>query len=286
MSSPVKRRRLSKNSSRSGRDEDTDGLSLVTLLELGYWDAATQRARENPLQVSRSINPSPLAVACRSGAPYECVHTILKAAPEHLRRVLDSRGTPLHEAIVCEKTGSKVVELLLQTDEQLGKETTRATLLQDVDGFTPLHLLIRRRFQTHILASSGEDTSLMQILEMLVRSCPDAVVIPDRGEYEEPPIVYAIKATIYAPSLGSEVSTIARVEGQIYEMVDCMLRYNPSAASRVFTGYRGQVSLFLPVNHVDTIERTLIFYLFFILCISTRLCTRPCFTGEAPTHSN
>ena len=87
--------------------------------------------------------------------------------------------------------------------------------------------------------------SLMEILEMLVRSCPDAVVVPDCGEYEEPPIVYAIKANIYAPAVGSEDSTLARVERQICEMVECMLRYNPAAASRVFTGYRGKVSQLL-----------------------------------------
>lgn len=62
----------------------------------------------------------------------------------------------------------------------------------------------------------------------------------DRGEYEEPPIVYALKANIYAPSLGSEDATLARVEAQIHDMVACMLRYCPAAASRVFTGYRGQ----------------------------------------------
>jgi len=228
----MKRRRLI--------DSDMDNMSLESLLELGKWDLAMERVQSNPDLVARSMDPCPLAVACRRGAPYECIRSIVNAAPDHLRRVLDSRGTPLHEAIVCETTGANVIELLLKVDEELGLKTTRATLLQDVDGFTPLHLLIRRRFQIHIL-QSGEDTSLMQILEMLVRSCPDAVVIPDRGEYEEPPIVYAIKANIYAPSLGSEDSTVARVERQIYEMVDCMLRYNPSAAGRVFTGFRGQV---------------------------------------------
>ena len=65
-------------------------------------------------------------------------------------------------------------------------------------------------------------------------------LITDRGEYEEPPIVYALKANIYAPSLGSEDATLSRVEAQIYDMVACMLRYCPAAASRVFTGYRGR----------------------------------------------
>jgi hypothetical protein len=237
MSLPLKRRRMCNK----GSNLEEDNLSLTSLLELGHWEAATEWARSNPLQVRPAVDPSPLAVACRMGAPYDCVHSILSAAPEHLRRVLGSRGTPLHEAIVCESTEAKVVQLLLQTDEDLGTDSTPAALLQDVDGFTPLHLLIRRRFQMHFLDDSGDETSLMQILEMLVKSCPDAVIIPDRGEYEEPPIVYAVKANTYAPSLGLEQSTIARVERQIYEIVDCMLRYNPSAASRVFSGFRGQV---------------------------------------------
>ena len=224
---PRKRRRM------------TEEGSISSLLEQGQWENALLLVKSKPELVAASLDPSPLALACRSGAPYDCIRALLEAAPTRLRRVLDSRGTPLHEAVVCENTETRVIELLLKTDEELGSENTRATLLQDVDGFTPLHLLIRRRFQTHILQS---DTSLMQILEMLVRSCPDAVVVPDRGEYEEPPIVYAIKANIYAPSLGSEDATLVRVERQIYEMVDLMLRYNPSAASRVFDGFRGQVS--------------------------------------------
>lgn len=214
---------------------------LTTLLEQMRWEEAMNRAISDPEEVAASLNPSPLAVACRVGAPYECVRAILEAAPEKLRCVLDSRGTPLHEAIVCETTSTQVIDALLQADEALGNDTVRATLLQDVDGFTPLHVLIRRRFQSHIL-SSDEDMSLMEILEMLVRSCPEAVVIPDLGEYEEPPIVYALKANIYAPSLGSEDETLARVERQIYEMVRTMLKYAPSAAARVFSGFRGQYS--------------------------------------------
>jgi hypothetical protein len=158
--------------------------------------------------------------------------------------VLDSRGTPLHEAIVCEDAGIDVIDALIKADESLdatlptGASPVRATLLQDIDGFTPLHLLIRRRFQFHMLQAGDDD--LIKILEILVRTCPEAVIIPDRGEYEEPPIVYAIKANIFAPSLGSEDETISRMERKIYEMVHCMLLYYPQAASCVFKGYRGQ----------------------------------------------
>ena len=227
----------------------TTPLSLTDLLRRQEWEAATRECRAHPERVMQAPDPSPLAIACRTGAPYATVQAILEAGPRKLRHVLDSRGTPLHEAIVCEQWGGgddadrcRVIEALLQADEAMGKDdTNRATLLQDVDGFTPLHLLIRRRFQEHIMRTD-DNTTLMEILEMLVRSCPESVVIPDRGEYEEPPIVYALKANIYAPSLGSGDDTLARVERQIYEMVRTMLKHAPTAAVQVFSGFRGQYS--------------------------------------------
>lgn len=219
------------------RCDGDDELTLTGLLHTGRWGEAIDRVALYPQEAKTLPDPSPLALACRFGAGYECVRAILEAAPERLRHVLDSRGTPLHEAVVCEGIGCNVIDALLKADEAQGYETTRATLLQDVDGFTPLHLLIRRRFQSHILSSNDD---FNKILEMLVRSCPEAVVIPDRGEYEEPPIVYAIKANIYAPSLGSEDATLSLVERQIFEMVGTMLTYAPAAAAEVFSGFRGQ----------------------------------------------
>jgi hypothetical protein len=251
MDSPqAKRRRVS----------DADKSKLVQLLETRQWSEAIDRVRSHPQEVTASTHPpSPLALACRSGAPYECVKAILDASPESLRHVLDARGAPLHEAIVCETASLDVIAALLRTDEALGPGSTRATLLQDVDGFTPLHLLIRRRFQMHML--QGDDTSgpsLMEFLELLVSSCPEAIVVPDRGEYEEPPIIYALKANIFVPSLVSEDAACAKMERQIYEMVECMLKYNPAAASQVFTGYRGQYtamhSAVFHGRHMDTIN--------------------------------
>jgi ankyrin repeat protein len=224
----------------SSRLEQEAGMeSIAKLVNEGSWNEIISLAAKFPEQIISSPNPSPLALACRAGAPLECIQAILNAAPAQIRVLLDSRGTPLHEAIVCESSGPNVIQALLNADEELGCDTTRATLLQDVDGFVPLHLLIRRRFQSHIL-SLDEDMSLMEILEMLVSSCPESVAIPDRGEYEEPPLVYALKANIYAPSLGSEEGTLARVERQIYEMVQIMLKYAPYSASRIFSGFRGQ----------------------------------------------
>ena len=210
---------------------------LGDLVSQCSWEKALQRVQEHPEEAATNGSPSPLALACRLGAPADCVKAILEACPEKLRYVVDSRGTPLHEAIVCERVGADVIETLLKADESMGTSTARAALLQDVDGFTPLHVLIRRRFQSHILST---DDGLIEILEMLVTSCAEAVIVPDRGEYEEPPIVYALKANLYAPLLGSEDSTTARVERRIYEMVACMLEHYPEAACCVFAGYRGQ----------------------------------------------
>jgi ankyrin repeat protein len=218
---------------------DNERCTLTALLEEERWDEATARVISQPEEVASAPNPSPLALAVRLGAPFDCVKAILEAAPEKLRHVLDARGTPLHEAIVSPSVGTNVIEILLRADEALGSESTRATLLQDVDGFTPLHLLFRRRFQSHLLLPE-DDTSLIDILDNLVSSCPEAVVIPDLGEYEEPPIVYALKANIYAPSLGPEDETLSRIERKIYEMVSCMLKYCPQGASRFFSGYRGR----------------------------------------------
>ena len=205
-----------------------------------------------------------LALSCRLGAPYDCVKEILDAAPGKLQHLVDSRGTPLHEAIVCDEIGPKVIDYLLQVDERLAcdgdSNSLRAAMIQDVDGYTPLHLLIRRRFQSHVLADTNENekSDFIEILELLVRSCAEAVVIADRGEYEESPIVMAIKANIYAPMLQSDGTTTTRIERHIYDMVNCMLQHYPAAASRVFNGYRGQyTALHSAVFHgrcSDTIE--------------------------------
>ena len=157
--------------------------TLVQLLEVQDWDGALDRVRTHPEEAAAPQDPSPLALACRYGAPLACVEALLHAAPQKVRHSLDARGTPIHEAIVCETVGAETIAALLQVDEQLGTSSTtpRAALMQDVDGYTTLHLLIRRRFQSHILYEQDPTRSaMMQILEMLVQSCPEAVVIPGK----------------------------------------------------------------------------------------------------------
>eukprot|EP00529_Nitzschia_sp_RCC80_P014073 CAMPEP_0113495082 /NCGR_PEP_ID=MMETSP0014_2-20120614/29430_1 /TAXON_ID=2857 /ORGANISM="Nitzschia sp." /LENGTH=734 /DNA_ID=CAMNT_0000388977 /DNA_START=217 /DNA_END=2421 /DNA_ORIENTATION=- /assembly_acc=CAM_ASM_000159 len=303
---PMKRQRVDMESTGggSGSGPVTETLSddsleataceTISLISQHQWDVVVQRIKSCSDQVSQySEEPSMLALACRSGAPYECIKTIVDAAPNKLRHLLDARGTPLHEAIVCEDVSRDAIEYLLKVDEELSATTTttvaaagegdeksrRAAVMQDVDGYTPLHLLIRRRFQSYVLAeeenvnnngNSATETNdqeekeerdmnnerdrtvnaFMEILEVLVRSCPEASIIPDWGEYEESPIVMALKANVYAPLLQqSSASSSAdenaepiavRIERYIHEMVRCMLRTFPQAASCVFNGYRGQ----------------------------------------------
>ena len=212
-------------------------LTLPELCSNRDWDDAIARAISHPEEaLLKKGNSTPLAFACRLGAPAECVKALLDASPEPVRQLLSSRGTPLHEAILCEsKDGSVVVELLLQADEKL--PGTRACLLQDVDGHTPLHLLIRRRFQWHLRREDG-DNAWLHMLQLLVKSSPEAVGIPDRGEYEEPPLVMALKASLYA---GGDLDEIMFrcVERRIRETIACMLEHYPQAASQILSGARG-----------------------------------------------
>ena len=256
-SKPSKRARVEGSAAGAG-ELDVSSLCLRELLCNRQWDAAVQRLRSHPEEASSHEDPSALALSCRHGAPLECIEAILQSCTEKVRHLVGSRGTPLHEAVVCEEVGPDVIDLLLRADTQLGSSTRRATMMQDVDGYTPLHLLIRRRFQSHVLSDNRDESDMMEILEMLVKSSPEATIVPDRGEYEEPPIVMALKANVYAPLLRPEDVSDARVEQKINQMVDCMLRYYPTAASCVFNGYRGKyTALHSAVFHgrcAETIE--------------------------------
>jgi len=303
---PSKRRRIEggKDGSRSvlivhpGDDhsQPTENQDLYSLINSKQWERAAAIAKQNPHLVSScTIEPSMLALSCRSGAPYYCVKEILDAAPSKLRHLVDSRGTPLHEAIVCDEIGPTIIAYLLKVDEQLDLadgncNSLRAAMIQDVDGYTPLHLLIRRRFQLHVLADTNdnEKSYFIEILKLLVKSCAEAIVISDRGEYEEPPIVMAIKANVYAPMLPSEETTTVRMERHIYDIVNCMLQHYPEAASRVFSGYRGQyTALHSAVFHgrcPDTIELLLNAEKESTSNINQKACLLGNTQGELPLH--
>mmetsp|Transcript_31432 Transcript_31432/g.65933 ORF Transcript_31432/g.65933 Transcript_31432/m.65933 type:complete len:446 (+) Transcript_31432:151-1488(+) len=304
-SNPSKRRRIEKGTgssptltiSGSGNEHshETESENLYSLIGAKEWKRVADKVKENPRIVSSCTKePSLLALSCRSGAPYDCVKEILDSAPRKLRHLVDSRGTPLHEAILCENVGPKVVNYLLEVDEKLGSDgdsnSLRATMIQDVDGCTPLHLLIQRRFQSHVLADANEseESHFLEILESLVRSCPEAIVIPDRGEHEEPPIVMAIKTYIYAPMLQSEETSTVRIERHIFNMLNCMIQHYPEAASTAFNGNRGQYTALLSAlfhgRCPDTIELLLNAEKQSASKISQNACLRGNTQGELPLH--
>ena len=232
---PTKKRKL--------HHDDSTLLELCTCSKPD-WNAVAARAISHPHEaLEQQGSSTPLAVACRKGAPAECIKHILQAAPSLVRTLFQSRGTPLHEAVVCDGImTSDVLELLLQADQQLeddndNGQSMSACLMQDVDGCTPLHLLIKRRFPWHV-HNEADDACWFHMLQLLVARAPEAVEIPDRGEYEEPPLVMALKANTY---VGGDLDGIMfqRVERRIRETVACMLEHRPEAARKVLSGARG-----------------------------------------------
>lgn len=110
---------------------------IYSLCENRKWQEVQDQVLANP-SLALAKNPkgsTPLALACRAGAPVGCVRALLDAAPENVRVLLSSRGTPLHESVSSELVELEVVKLLLEADEKL-EGSPRATLMQDVDGNT------------------------------------------------------------------------------------------------------------------------------------------------------
>jgi len=193
--------------------------SVSSLLQSGSWDQATLRAQSHPHECEPLFTPSntrraatpALALACRVAAPLPCIEEIIKACPKAVRAGGGlARGTPLHEAISNSRVNLNVIKFLIRIDENLSTSDTacdnnstlcqsrkneRAALAQDVDGQTPLHLLVRRYFCFHPQDIKEE---MIQTLQELISSCPEACAIPDRRDFEETPLVLALKANMYA----------------------------------------------------------------------------------------
>eukprot|EP00978_Attheya_sp_CCMP212_P006121 scaffold13813_cov50-Attheya_sp.AAC.1 len=258
----------------------------VPLSSVATTTTAVAAAVSTPLRRPSSLSSTPLALACRHGAPLDTIRAILAAAPSQLRHNAPSRGTPLHEAVSNPTCDRSVVRLLLRADHALctslispdasnynawmtilscdtaaptvttqpihadtnnsnnndtagscvpgvralevvekGNSTNvnvgrinsslssnssssmvRAAMMQDVDGNTPLHLVIRRAFGMQMMPTvvggvgdnrMDDQEEVMQMVQDVVESCPEAVGIPDRREYEESPLVKALKASNY-----------------------------------------------------------------------------------------
>jgi len=236
---------------------------------------------------------SPLALACRYGAPPDTVEAILAASKGMVRRCIPNRGTPLHEAIMtCDYSSSdlshemeyvRVIQLLLQADEELqDSKEIRATLRQDVDGNVPLHLLVRQAFKNYLGGKGSvvpEKHPLITVIRNLIESSPEAVAIPDCTEYEETPLIFVLKSSIYANELRQQrqdtntttqqFSTLtttdtttthnADLERRIFVVCKIMLSYYPQAASFVNerSGYTAVHSAVFHGRCCDTIRLVL-----------------------------
>jgi len=262
------------------RPYDQDYTSSLTGLCLSKsWVAAKYRAQTHAAEAefvftssARKLVPlhgsnheyinasSPLAIACRYGAPPDTIEAILNASKAMVRRCIPNRGTPLHEAItMCDFSSSnlkhemeyvKVIQLLLKADEELETSDThlvkRATLIQDVDGNVPLHLLVRQAFKNYL---GGKDSvvgkhPLLTIIRSLIESSPEAIAIPDCTEYEETPLIFVLKSSVYTNELRQERQDTnttqfsgsnhnADLERRIFALCKLMLSYYPEAASFV-----------------------------------------------------
>jgi len=193
-----------------------------------------------PLTAYFSTSTStPLALAIRYFAPYDLIRSLIQTAPFMIRVNSSSFCTPLHEACVMVDHDTSIIQLLLEADEALGEvdneksdaaicanrekeeemmtmiKKTRATLIQDVDGGVPLHLLIRRAFSSssgrpppppplHISPPyeqehhhDDKEDALLKIIQKVIISCPKAVGIADKNQYEETPLIAALKSSLF-----------------------------------------------------------------------------------------
>ena len=245
---------------------------------------------------------SPLALACRYGAPSECVRAILDANPSMVRRCIPNRGTPIHEAIMLLRNDDSfmeyvaVIRMLLVADENLPVNESsgggkRATLMQDVDGSVPLHLLVRQAFYAYLVGTgtndiagrennesdllerdlNEEDTQehpLLGIIRDLIESSPEAVAIQDCTQYEETPLILALKSSAHANEMlfhNSDASDAmqsecnAELERRIFDITKIMLTSYPAAASLVSvrSGYTAVHSAVFHGRCSDTIRLVL-----------------------------
>lgn len=239
--------------------------------------SASDRQRSNTASVPTSSSP-PLALACRYGAPDDTICAIVDAAPDVVQASSLGRGTPLHEAAANPAVGALALRALLRADERTSSsspQAMRAALVRDADGCVPLHLLVRRTFASPDAADA--DGALASMMDAIA-SCPEAVGAPDLREYEETPLVLALKANLYAsgfrgdsgdyytpgfepPSSESrqdEDLCAAAMERRIHVVVRAMLSHHPAGASLVvasrFSGYTALHSAVFHGRCSDTVR--------------------------------
>ena len=180
---------LSQKQPREGEDDDDEDYEdLYALIESKDWAKAAIRAKQNPTEVSdydTKREPSMLALCCRLGAPYYCIKEIVDASPTQLRHLVDARGTPLHEAIVCDDIGPKVIDYLLQVDEKLSQVQQ-----QEVVATTAATTAVAAT--TTDTDSNSEDSSPQQLSSLRNSTHSHYYILPELTAYSIKKKKYAI----------------------------------------------------------------------------------------------
>ena len=165
-----------------------------------------------------------MSYACRYDAPLSTVKSICNACNRNrgnskngsdLTGNANSRssGTVLHEAVARAKLD--VLEYLVDIC------SADHLVVQDVDGQVPLHVLVRRIFNS----PESQHPKLLELMEKIIKKNPRCTIIADRNLYEENPLVLALKTNLYCD--------LSNCENLCLQMTSLILRHYAKSASSV-----------------------------------------------------
>ena len=103
----------------------TNFISLPVLLAFENWTSAVDSVREKPKRARRmdTFGLLPIHRACEGGAPLELIEMLIIAFPESIRISSFIGGsTPLELALKAYPSGSPVISLLQQTNNEMNTD--------------------------------------------------------------------------------------------------------------------------------------------------------------------
>ena len=117
----------------------------------------------------------------------------------------------------------------LDEHESLNENYIRATLLRDVDGQVPLHILIRRIFENSNITKLKQH---IKIIEMYIKSCPKSCDVADYRDYEETPLILLLKVNTFQLYPHNQDNFI-EIEQLVLRILKCMLSVNPNSGCTI-----------------------------------------------------
>ena len=132
----------------------TKSYSLPVLLVFKNWTSAVDSVREKPERARRmdTFGLLPIHRACEGGAPLELIEMLIIAFPESIRISSSIGGsTPLELALKAYPSGSPVISLLQQTNNEMNTDVKVPELEK-----TGLSKLVGKVQDTALHAIAGE----------------------------------------------------------------------------------------------------------------------------------